>query len=389
MRDSTEAAGKCTHPICSFLVRTPKNAHEYNVYTIANPVVFERPVAKDVHRHISEGQESNVRVKCNRGVEAYDLHVKMEEGFQPNSMHMQTVESTNEATAILGFEVEKGIHANSYTHVDVMKRCLKEKKLRTARADHHCGIRSKMEQNKYLSRDYTHSDVYKMLEHRGSGRGVENYDLYLKMEEDGFQTNAVTHVSLLNIGANTRDWVWVKVVHRNIFVGGCELDISVGSALPHVEGGGQSRHIQTTDIMNEVTATLGFGVEQEDNFQPNALTYMSLPKDCASTRTSERVKNVHRHTLEEWHELDVRVGSALVRRHAKSERIEDAKLVVRTVINQRYAKCRSIEEARQASDNLSNRNVVSRTAKVGTYTQSGSTDNTKDDGMEPNMECDD
>ena len=32
----------------------------------------------------------------------------------------------------------------------------------------------------------------------GSGRGVEAYDLYLKMKEEGIQPDIVTYVSLLN-----------------------------------------------------------------------------------------------------------------------------------------------------------------------------------------------
>ena len=32
-----------------------------------------------------------------------------------------------------------------------------------------------------------------------SGRGVEAYDLYLRIKEEGFQPNAVTFVSVLNV----------------------------------------------------------------------------------------------------------------------------------------------------------------------------------------------
>ena len=37
----------------------------------------------------------------------------------------------------------------------------------------------------------------------GSGRGVEAYELYLKMKEEGFQPDAVTYMSLLNDCAST------------------------------------------------------------------------------------------------------------------------------------------------------------------------------------------
>ena len=59
----------------------------------------------------------------------------------------------------------------------------------------------------------------------GSGRGVEAYDLYLKMKEEGFQPDAVTYMSLLNDCASTGALEWVKDVHMHILEGGYESDV--------------------------------------------------------------------------------------------------------------------------------------------------------------------
>ena len=68
----------------------------------------------------------------------------------------------------------------------------------------------------------------------GSGRGVEAYDLYLKMKEEGFQPNAVSYMSLLNDCASTGALEWVKDVHSHILEAGYESDVRVGGALVHM-----------------------------------------------------------------------------------------------------------------------------------------------------------
>ena len=182
----------------------------------------------------------------------------------------------------------------------------------------------------------------------GSGRGVEAYDLYLKMKEEGFQPDAVTYISLLNDCASTGALEWVKDVHRHILEGGYESDVRVGNALVHMYAKSGSiedaavvfdrmkeRDLITWNVMIGAYAGSCRGVVaydlylkvKEEGFQPDAVTYMSLLNDCASTGALEWVKDVHRHILEGGHESDVRVGNALVHMYAKSGSIEDAQLV--------------------------------------------------------------
>ena len=433
---------------------------------------------------------------------------------------MQTANTTNEAIAILKFQVEQGINVDSYTYVDVLKRCLKEKDLRVAREVHYCIIKSRMEQDKYVAssllnvyircgslqdarqvfdalakksvinwnvmiggyvqhsrgkdamqlfhqmrqehvqaneityvsilkacasplslkwgrevhvlirRDGLESDIrvgtaliqmyakcgsidearqaFDKLTNRnavsrtamvgacaqsgsigstkvgdivtwnvmigayaGSGRGVEAYDLYLKMKEEGFQPNAVTYMSLLNDCASTGALEWVKDVHRHILEGGHESDVRVGSALIHmyakcgsIEDAAvafermKERDIITWNVMIGAYAGSSRGVEaydlylkmKEEGFQPNAVTYMSLLNDCASTGALEWVKDVHRHILEGGHESDVRVGSALIHM---------------------YAKCGSIEDAAVVFDSMKERNIITWNVMIGAYAGSG------------------
>ena len=433
---------------------------------------------------------------------------------------MLTANTTNEAIAILKFQVGQGISVDSYTYVDVLKRCLEEKDLRGAREVHYCIIKSRMEQDKYVAngllsvyircgslqdarqvfdalakksvfnwnvmiggyvqhnrgkdamqlfhqmrqgnvqadkitylnilkacasplslkwgrevhvlirRDGLDSDIrvgtaliqmyakcgsieearhaFDNLTTRnvvsttamvgeyaqsgsigstkvgdivtwtvmigayaGSGRGVEAYNLYLKMKEEGFQPNAVTYVSLLNDCASTGALEWVKDVHRHILEGGYELDVRVGNALIHmyakcgsIEDAAvvfdrmKARHLITWNVMIGAYAGSGRGVEaydlylkmKEEGFQPNAVTYVSLLNDCASTGALEWVRNVHRHILEGGYELDVRVGNALIHM---------------------YAKCGSIEDAAVVFDSMKGRDLITWNVMIGAYAGSG------------------
>ena len=433
---------------------------------------------------------------------------------------MQTANTTNEAIAILKFQVEQGINVNSHTYVDVLKRCLKEKDLRVAREVHYCIVKSRMEQDKYIvssllnvyircgslqdarqvfdalakksvinwnvmiggyvqhnrgkdamqlfhqmRQEHVQADKITYLNilkacagplslkwgrevhvlirldglesdirvgtaiiqmyakcgsieearqafdnltnrnvvswtamvgayaqsgsigstkvgdivtwtvmigaYAGSGRGVEAYDLYLKMKEEGFQPNAVTYMSLLNDCASIGALEWVKDVHRHILEGGHESDVRVGNALIQmyaksgsiedagmVFDGMKERDVITWTVMIGAYSGSGRGVEaydlylkmKEEGFQPNAVTYMSLLNDCASTGALEWVKDVHRHILEGGHESDVRVGNALIQMYAKSGSIEDAGMVF---------------------DGMKERDVITWTVMIGAYAGSG------------------
>ena len=308
---------------------------------------------------------------------------------------MQTANTTNEAIAILKFQVEQGTNVDSYTYVDVLKRCLKEKDLGVAREVHYCIIKSRLEQDKYVAssllsvyiRCGSLQDARQVFDalakksvinwnvmigaYAGSGRGVEAYDLYLKMKEEGFQPNAVTYMSLLNDFASTGALDWVKDVHRHILDGGCESDVRVGSALVHMYAKSGSiedaavvfdrmkgRNLITWNVMIGAYAGSGRGVEaydlylkmKEEGFQPNPVTYVSLLNDCASTEALEWVKVVHKHILEGGYEWDLRVGIALIHMYAKSGSIEDAAVVF---------------------DRMKERDLITWNVMIGAYAGSG------------------
>ena len=341
---------------------------------------------KDVHRHILEGgYESDVRVGSalvhmyaksgsiedaavvfdrmkerdlitwnvmigayagsGRGVEAYDLYLKMkEEGFQPDAVtYLSLLNDCASAGALEGVkDVHRHILEGGYESDIHVGSALIHVYAKCGSIEDAAVVFDRMKGRNLITW------TVMIGAYAGSGRGSEAYDLYLKMKEEGFQPNAVTYLSLLNDCSSTGALEWVKDVHRHILEGGYESDVRVGNALVHMYAKSGSiedaavvfdrmkeRNIITWTVMIGAYAGSGRGLEaydlylkmKEEGFQPDAVTYMSLLNDCASTGALEWVKDVHRHILEEGLESDVRVGNSLVHMYAKSGSIEDALLV--------------------------------------------------------------
>jgi len=66
------------------------------------------------------------------------------------------------------------------------------------------------------------------------GRGGEAYELFIRMQQEGFKPDAVTYVSILNACASAGALEWVKEVHSHALKTGLESDVRVGNALVHM-----------------------------------------------------------------------------------------------------------------------------------------------------------
>ena len=303
-----------------------------------------------------------------RGVEAYDFYLRMkEEGFQPNAVTYMSLLNDCASTGALEWvkDVHRHISEGGYESDVRVGSALVHMYAKSGSIEDAAVVFDRMKGRNVITWNVM------IGAYAGSGRGVEAYDLYVKMKEEGFQPDAATYVSLLNDCASTGALEWVKDVHRHILEGGYESDVRVGNALVHMYAKSGSiedarmvfdrmkeRDVITWNVMIGAYAGSGQGVEaydlylkmKEEGFQPNAVTYMSLLNDCASTGALEWVKDVHRHILEKGHESDVRVGSALVHMYAKSGSIEDAWMVF---------------------DRMKERDVITWNVMIGAYAGSG------------------
>ena len=303
-----------------------------------------------------------------RGQEAYELFLGMQrEGCVPNAVTYLSILNACASTGAL--EWVKDIHSHILT-------AGLEKDLRVGNALIHMYAKSgSLDDARQVFDRMEERDVITWTVMIGayaeSGFGEEAYRIFLQMKREGFKPDAVTYVSILNTCASTRALEWVKEVHNHAVDAGFESDLYVASALVHMYAKSGSiddarlvfdrmegRDVTTWNVIIGAYAECGRGVEayqlyiqmKGDGFQPNAVTYLSILNACASAGALDWVKEVHSHVQEAGYELDIFVGSTLVYTYGEIGSIGDARLVF---------------------DRMKERNVVTWTAMIGAYAESG------------------
>ncbi|KAJ7514799.1 hypothetical protein O6H91_23G059500 [Diphasiastrum complanatum] len=204
------------------------------------------------------------------------------------------------------------------------------------------------------------------------GLGKEALVLYEQMKQEDVQPDRITYIVLLNACASISALEQGKQLHSHIIKSSIESDPIVGSALVdmYAKSGSIENARQVFNDMNERDvvswtamiagyAQQGLAMEALDLYeqmrqkdvQPNKVTYVVLLNACASIAALEQGKQLHSHIIKNGFESgDVIVGSALV---------------------DMYAKCGSIEHARQVFNNMHERNVVSWNGMIAGYAQQG------------------
>jgi pentatricopeptide repeat protein len=66
------------------------------------------------------------------------------------------------------------------------------------------------------------------------GFGGDAYDMFIRMQEEGFKHNVNTYVSILNACASAGALDWVKEVYNQAHIARFELDLRRGNALIHM-----------------------------------------------------------------------------------------------------------------------------------------------------------
>ena len=302
------------------------------------------------------------------GHEAYELFLQMQrEGFKPNAITYMSI--LNACASAGALEWVKEVHRHA-------REAGFESDVRVGNALVHiyakCGSidDARLAFDKMEERDVVTWNVMigGLAEH---GCGQEAYELFLQMQREGFNPNAITYISILNACASAGALEWVKEVHTHAREAGFESNVRVGSALVHMYAKCGSiddarlafdkmeeRNVVTWNVMIGGLAEHGCRHEayelflqmQREGFKPNAITYMSILNACASAGALEWVKEVHRHAREAGFESDVRVGNALVHM---------------------YAKCGSIDDARLAFDKMEERDVVTWNVMIGGLAEHG------------------
>eukprot|EP01018_Ginkgo_biloba_P021391 Gb_16102 [translate_table: standard] len=200
------------------------------------------------------------------------------------------------------------------------------------------------------------------------GFSKEALALFHQMPGTGFQPDQFTFASVLPACDNL---ALVNDVHEQVVRSGFQSDVFVGSALVdmyakcgNIENARMvfDRMPQRDDFSwNAIIAAYarhGFAEEaltlfhqmQRTSIQPNQFTFASVLPACADLAALEQGMEIHHEIIRNGFQSDVFLESALV---------------------DMYAKCGSIDKARDIFDKMHQRDVVSWTAMIVGFTQNG------------------
>jgi pentatricopeptide repeat protein len=134
------------------------------------------------------------------------------------------------------------------------------------------------------------------------GFGGDAYDMFIRMQQEGYKPDICTYVSILNACASTGSLEWVKEVHNHAREAGFELDLRVGNALVHMYAKCGSldharlafdrmeeRDVITWNVMIGGLAQYGCGSEALDVFRrmigvgvkPDGYSFVALLLACS------------------------------------------------------------------------------------------------------------
>eukprot|EP01018_Ginkgo_biloba_P010548 Gb_15394 [translate_table: standard] len=234
------------------------------------------------------------------------------------------------------------------------------------------------------------------------GYGQEALKLFCEMHRLGMKPNHITFACVLNACASSLSLEQGKQLHAHIIRTELELNVFVGSALVdmYAKCGRLGEALQLFNRMPERNvvswtamisgyAQLGHGEAalsvffqmQHEGIKPDQFTYASVLGMCASLTDLKQGHQVHANIIKSGFESFVPVGNALVSVYAKCGSIEDArqvfdKMSTRDVISWTslitgYAKCGTLDYARHLFEKMPARNVVSWNAMMAGYVQLG------------------
>eukprot|EP01018_Ginkgo_biloba_P020732 Gb_18359 [translate_table: standard] len=204
-----------------------------------------------------------------------------------------------------------------------------------------------------------------------NGPCEEALTLYYQMQHTGIQPDHFTFTFVIKACAELSALHKGKEIHGHIVKTGFEMDVFVGNSLVamYAKCGSLDSARQVFDRMSERDVVswnamiAGYAQNEHANdaltlfhqlqlagVTPDSFTVVSVLQACAYLEVLEQGKWVHNYIIRSGFESNVSVRNSLVAM---------------------YAKCRSLEIARQLFDKMSQRDVVSWNAIIAGYSQNG------------------
>eukprot|EP01018_Ginkgo_biloba_P030797 Gb_33210 [translate_table: standard] len=167
----------------------------------------------------------------------------------------------------------------------------------------------------------------------------EGMQIHNHMLNAGFQSNSFLSSKLVSMYAKCGSLVEARLVFDKMG------KVSLFAYNAMIAGYGRKG-------LCEEALALYFQMQQTD-LQPDKYTFTYIVKACAGLGVLQQGKEIHCYAIKNGFGLDVFVGNALIAM---------------------YAKCGSVEDARQVFDVLSQRNVISWTSMIAGYAQNRHSD---------------
>eukprot|EP01018_Ginkgo_biloba_P020997 Gb_22288 [translate_table: standard] len=204
-----------------------------------------------------------------------------------------------------------------------------------------------------------------------NGRCEEALNIFQEMQWAGVKADSVTITSVLPACAHLTALRQGKEIHNYITRNGFESDVFVGNALidMYVKCGNMENARQVfdkmprRDVISFTTVVVGytqnghydealklFQQMELAGMKPDSVTIASVLPACTYIAVLQQGKEIHDYIIRRGLDSDVFVGNALI---------------------DMYAKCGSIEEARQVFDKMPQRDVVSWSAIIAGYGMHG------------------
>eukprot|EP01018_Ginkgo_biloba_P034077 Gb_04446 [translate_table: standard] len=296
-----------------------------------------------------------------------------------------------EALALYYQMQQVGMHPNDFTFLFVLKACASLSALQRGKQIHDEIIKSQFESHVYVGNALIdmygkcgNLDIARQLfdkmstrnavswstmiaGYAQSGHANEALTLFYQMQLAGLKPNRVTFLSALLACAEFGALQQGKDIHDYIIKNGFDTDVSVRTALVDmyakcgsIESARQlfdkmpKRDVVSWSAMISGYAQNGHANEaltlfhqmQLEHVKPNRVTLVSVLPACADIVALQQGKNFHDYIIKNGFDSDVSVGTALI---------------------DMYAKCGSIQTARQVFDKISKRDVISWSAMIAGY----------------------
>ncbi|CAM6042283.1 unnamed protein product [Sphagnum compactum] len=301
-------------------------------------------------------------VKCGQGQKALELFRQMKlEGVHPNSVTLMGV--LNACASIGALEEGRCAHAEI-----IQSGCESHVFVGNSLVDMYAKCGSIEDAwivfNKMSSRDVVTWNAM-ILGHVKCGQGQKALQLFQQMQQENVQPDSVTFVGVLNACASIGALKEGRCAHAEIIQSGCESHVFVGNSLVdmYTKCGSiedawivfnkmSSRDVVTWNamILGHVKCGQGqkalqlFRQMQQENVQPDSVTFVGVLNACASIGALEEGRCAHVEIIQSGCESHVSVGNSLV---------------------DMYAKCGSMDDAWRVFNEMPSRDVVTWNAILG------------------------